>query len=253
MPRRLLLAAAAALLVLHPALAAPPRLAPRTDPVTGTRTFTLWDGSEVSLGRDGVAYRAGKDNRGGRLFSTFLPPGSDDLSILRTLSLPRREIATSRVVPGTRPEFWGASMAIEPRALDAQRALPLAPARAAAVAGLPQNYGLRTSFQAHLNANGVNAAGAFADLARRFGQLPGQGVRVTNVSVGDLTDQSMADAGDYYVQTFGANSRVIDGQRYLDYASMPLIPTFVSDAEGKLDPLGTVEFVDPYQAEILLD
>src|SRR5207248_7019311 len=35
--------------------------------------------------------------------------------------------------------------------------------------------------------------------------------------------------------------------------SMPLIPTFVASPDGKLDPLGTVEQVDPYLGEVLLD
>ena len=95
--------------------------------------------------------------------------------------------------------------------------------------------------------------GAFAELARRFGQLPGQGVRITNVSVGDLTDQAMADKGDSWVQFFGPTTRVIAGQRYLDYPSLPLIPTWTSDERGRLDPRGTVEFVDPNLGEILLD
>ena len=99
----------------------------------------------------------------------------------------------------------------------------------------------------------MDAVGAFVDLARRYGQLPGQGVRITNVSIGDLTDQAMADAGDFYVQIFGPTSRVINGQRYLDYPSLPLIPTWTSDDRGHLDPLGTVEFVDPYLGEVLLD
>ncbi len=66
-------------------------------------------------------------------------------------------------------------------------------------------------------------------------------------------DQSMADAGDTWVQFFGPTTRVINGQRYLDYPSLPLIPTWTSDDRGNLDPLGTVEFVDPFLGEVLLD
>ncbi len=199
MPSRLL--PAAALLLAHAVLAAPSRFSSKADPVTGSRTFELWDGTTATVGPDGLAWRRapaessrgsaaqrrsaaqrpgdtnrgsvaprpGDTNRGsaahhvpytGRSFWTFARPQADDFTLLRALSLPRRDIAVDRVVPGTRPEFWASSMAIEPRALDGSAALPLALARAAAGSGLPSNYGLRTSFQAHLNANGVNATGA---------------------------------------------------------------------------------------------
>ncbi len=251
MPRRLSLAAA--LLLAHSALALPAQLTPRRDPTTGARTFQLWDGSSVTVGPDGFVTRVedGKPHRGGRRLPAYTPPGAGDLSLLRMLSLPAREPSPRQVAAGA--AFRASSMAIEPRSLEAQAPLTLGPMRAAATSGLPANYGLRTSFQAYLNAPGVDAVGAFADLARRYGQLPGEGVRITNVSVGDLTDQAMADAGDFYVQVFGPTSRVIDGQRYLDYPSLPLIPTWTSDDAGRLDPLGTVEFVDPYLSEVLLD
>lgn len=251
MPRRL--SFAAALLLAHSALAIPAHLAPVRDPLTGARTFRLWDGSSVTVAADGFVTRVedGKPHRGGRRLPVYTPPGADDLSLLRMLSLPLREPSPQQVAAGA--SFRASSMAIEPRSLEAHAPLALAPMRAAMAGGLPSNYGLRTSFQAHLNAPGVDAVGAFADLARRFGQLPGQGVRITNVSIGDLTDQAMADAGDFYVQVFGPTSRVIDGQRYLDYPSLPLIPTWTSDERGRLDPLGTVEFVDPYLSEVLLD
>lgn len=249
------LALAAALLLAHPALAVPARLAPTRDAATGSRTFRLWDGTSASVGPDGFLTRTedGKPHRGGRRLPVYTPPGADDLSLLRMLSLPVRGIATQRAVPGAGGNFWAASMTIEPRSLEGHAPLALAPLRAAPMMGVPSNYGVRTSLQAHLNAAGVDAMGAFNDLARRFGQLPGQGVRITNVSVGDLTDQAMADAGDFYVQLFGPTSRVINGQRYLDYPSLPLIPTWTADARGNLDPVGTVEFVDPYLSEVLLD
>ena len=251
MPRRLL--PVAVLLLAHSASALPAQLAPKRDPLTGARTFQLWDGSSVTVGTDGFVTRAedGKPHRGGRRLPVYTPPGADDLSLLRMLSLPSRELSPQSIAFGA--PFRASSMAIEPRSLEAHAPLRLAPLRAAATSGLPSNYGLRTSFQAHLNAQGVNAVGAFVDLARRYGQLPGQGVRITNVSIGDLTDQAMADSGDFYVQNFGPTSRVINGQRYLDYPSLPLIPTWTSDDRGHLDPLGTVEFVDPYLGEVLLD
>ena len=53
------------------------------------------------------------------------------------------------------------------------------------------------------------------EIAQRFGQLPGEGTIVTNVSLGDLTDQSMADAGDFYVLFFGPTTIVKDGESVL--------------------------------------
>jgi len=120
-------------------------------------------------------------------------------------------------------------------------------------AALPGNYGLSSSLQSYLNANGVNAVSAYATIRQRFGQLPGQGEIITNVSLGDLTDQAMANAGDKYVQQYGPTTLVAHGQRYLDYPSLPLIPTYVTDESGGLNPLGTVEGVDPMLGEPLLD
>src|SRR4051812_16676782 len=170
---------------------------------------------------------------------------------------PVRAAAKLRSVPGVlhaEPDFYVTSMATEPRPLP-ERLLRAAPrlAVAAGATNLPANYGLTSSLQSHLNASGVDAVGAYAEIARRFNQLPGQGMIVTNVSIGDLTDQAMADAGDPYVQFFGATTRVIGGQRYLDFVSLPLIPTFTVAPDGAVDPLGTVEFVDPYLGEVLLD
>lgn len=117
----------------------------------------------------------------------------------------------------------------------------------------PTNYGLASSTQAYLNAGGVNAVGAFSLLGSTYGQLPGAGETITNVSVGDLTDQAMADGGDGYVRTNGPTTMVKDGQRYLDLPSMPLIPTYVAGPGGTLDPTGSTERQDPALGEVLLD
>ena len=119
--------------------------------------------------------------------------------------------------------------------------------------GLPTNFGLTSSLQSYLNANGVDLMGGYADIQQRLSQLPGTGEIITNVSLGDLTDQSMADAGDAYVAQFGPTTIVSSGQRYLDYPSLPLIPTYTVSQSGAIDPLGTVEGVDPYLEEVLLD
>ncbi|GAA3431987.1 S8 family serine peptidase [Kutzneria kofuensis] len=101
----------------------------------------------------------------------------------------------------------------------------------------PDNYGVTSSLQSFLNANGVDALGAYDTLGSRYGQLPGTGEIITNVSSGDLTDQTTV---------------VKDGQRYLDIPSMPLIPTYVSTGDG-LDPVATTTGQDAQLAEVLLD
>ncbi|MGW4487122.1 S8 family serine peptidase [Amycolatopsis sp. NPDC004368] len=120
-------------------------------------------------------------------------------------------------------------------------------------AGLPANYGVTSSAQSYLNAGGTNALAAYSLLRGKSGQLPGTGEIITNVSLGDLTDQSMADAGDNYVRNYGPTTVVQGGQRYLDVPSMPLIPTYTADSSGRLDPLGAVENQDPALGEVLLD
>ncbi|EWM16793.1 hypothetical protein KUTG_07097 [Kutzneria sp. 744] len=101
----------------------------------------------------------------------------------------------------------------------------------------PDNYGVTSSLQSFLNAGGVNALGAYDTLGSRYGQLPGTGEIITNVSSGDLTDQTTV---------------VKDGQRYLDIPSMPLIPTYVANGSA-LDPVGTTTGQDAQLAEVLLD
>jgi hypothetical protein len=119
--------------------------------------------------------------------------------------------------------------------------------------GLPDNYGISSSLESWMNSGGVDSLGAYSDLTSRYHKLPGQGEIITNVCVGDLTDQAMADAGDGYVQQYGPTTIVTGGQRYLDMPSMPLIPTYVADAAGHLNPLGATENQDPSNGEIMLD
>jgi hypothetical protein len=152
---------------------------------------------------------------------------------------PDQYVSTMDTDPVPLPKWVGSGRAARPNA--------------AAANGLPANYGLQSSLQSYLNANGVNLMGGYADIINRLHQLPGQGEIVTNVSLGDLTDQSMADNGDFYVSQFGPTTVVDSGQRYLDYPSLPRIPTYTVDPAGAVDPLGTVEGVDPYLGEVLLD
>ena len=118
---------------------------------------------------------------------------------------------------------------------------------------IPGNYAVADSAQALLNAGGVDAMGAYSILGKDYGQLPGAGEIITNVSVGDLTDQSMADAGDTYVKAYGPTTILQNGQRYLDLPSMPLIPTYVADPGGGLSPTESVEDEDPSLGEVDLD
>ncbi|MGW3984803.1 S8 family serine peptidase [Streptomyces mirabilis] len=118
---------------------------------------------------------------------------------------------------------------------------------------LPANDALADSSQSFLNAGGVDAVGAFSLLQGRYGQQPGTGETVTNVSIGDLTDLSMADAGDTYVQGNGPTTVLRGGQRYLDLPSMPLIPAYVAKDSGGLDGAGSTEDQDPSLGEVMLD
>ncbi|MFL5409291.1 MAG: S8 family serine peptidase, partial [Myxococcales bacterium] len=168
-----------------------------------------------------------------------------------------RALAATPGVLYARPDLPIGSMATDLKPMpdaDVRRAQArsktMAPAK---IAGIPSNFGLQSSMQAYLNSTGVNAVGAFVEIAQRFGQLPGEGTIITNVSLGDLMDQSMADAGDFYDAFFGPTTIVRDGQRYLDFPSLPLIPTFTVAMDGTVDPLGSVEHVDPALGEVLLD
>ena len=135
------------------------------------------------------------------------------------------------------------------------KATPLKAADVKAVtpgaAALPANYGLESSFESYLNAQGVDVGGAYATLQQKFGQLPGTGETITNVSVGDLTDASMDDGE---VAEYGPTTILTNGQRYLDLPSMPLIPAYVAEPDGSLSAAASVEGTgDPVLGEIGLD
>ena len=82
-------------------------------------------------------------------------------------------------------------------------------------AGLPDNYALTSSAQSLLNRPGVDAVPAFAQLAK-YGQLPGQGEIITNVSLGTLTDASEAsdpsDPCNFYAANYGPTTVVQNAQ-----------------------------------------
>jgi hypothetical protein len=116
---------------------------------------------------------------------------------------------------------------------------------------LPANYGLESSLDSYLNAQGVDVAGAYATLKEKYGQLPGTGETVTNISVGDLTDASMKDLE---VENYGPTTILRNGQRYLDLPAMKLIPAYVAEPDGSLSGSASVEGSgDPVLGEIGLD
>jgi hypothetical protein len=124
-------------------------------------------------------------------------------------------------------------------------------------AGLPPNFALTASAQSLLNAPATDAAAAFDEIDRQFHELPGQGEIITNVSLGDLDDASAvnnsADPCDFYATNYGPTTVMIGGQRYLNWPSMPLIPTYTSNQSGQLSGSGEVCGVDPLLGEVGLD
>jgi hypothetical protein len=120
----------------------------------------------------------------------------------------------------------------------------------------PGNYALTASAQSMLNRPADDVVPAYTALAR-YGQFPGQGEIITNVSLGTLDDASAAanqnDACNFYAANYGPTTEVIGGQRYLDWPSMPLIPTYTASAAGALDPGGETCGDDPTLTEIGLD
>jgi hypothetical protein len=236
-----------------------------------THSVTLADGSVVRWSDDGTGTLTGKDGttRAFPVPATAGRSGLGDPVVPSADILQRRADASSSTPYSVGADSGGARSAVRPRAMNSGAVSLPAGVRAAidrlgpsdgrrtagpaATDGLPANQGLTTSFQSYLNAGGVNAVGAFEDTAEHLHALPGDGQIITNVSLGDLTDQSMADAGDAYVRAYGPTTVLKNGRRYLDYPSLPLIPTYTSDNKGRLDPAGSTEGQDPELAEVLLD
>jgi hypothetical protein len=122
---------------------------------------------------------------------------------------------------------------------------------------VPTNTAVSLNLQALLNAPGVDAVAAFDEIGARFNQLPGTGEIITNIGLGDADDESAAadpnDACNFAVSQYGPTTRIVGGQRYLDWPSLPLIPVWVSDANGALSPTAEVCNVDPFLGEVGLD
>lgn len=121
--------------------------------------------------------------------------------------------------------------------------------------GLPTNYALSASMQSLLNRPGIDWTEAQQVLQQRYGQLPGAGEIITNVSVGDLVDSNLptGDPCASSVRFYGPTTVVDGGQRYLDLPSLPLIPTYTAGLDGSVDPTGTSCYQDPLDSEIDLD
>lgn len=122
--------------------------------------------------------------------------------------------------------------------------------------GVPTNYTLTSSAQSMLNRPATDAIPAFTALAAH-GQLPGQGEIITNVSLGDLTDASAAanqsDPCNFYAANYGPTTVVQNNQRYIDWPSMPLIPTYTANSAGTVNPTGETCGQDPFLTEVGLD
>ena len=233
--------------------------APRRQGATGDVVLELptahLDGAPVGHGRRAAHTTDARVNAAlHRVGATTAAPLTMGDTYLVHVSQPARAAATLRATPGVsfaEPDQYASTTDTDAVPLPSWVGKGAAQHSASATAGgLPGNYGLQSSLQSYLNAGGVDLSGAYTDITNRLHQLPGTGEIVTNVSLGDLTDQSMNDS---YVNEFGPTTVVQNGQRYLDYPSLPLIPTYTVDPSGTVDPLGTVEGVDPNLGEVLLD
>ncbi len=157
---------------------------------------------------------------------------------------------------------WTVATANTPPVPVSSAAIPHAGTRAApqtsapTAPGVPTNYTLTSSAQSMLNRPATDVIPAFTALAAH-GQLPGQGEIITNVSLGDLTDASAAanpaDPCNFYAANYGPTTVVQNNQRYLDWPSMPLIPTYTANAAGTIDPTGETCGQDPFLTEVGLD
>lgn len=118
---------------------------------------------------------------------------------------------------------------------------------------LPSNYAISASAQSSLNAPGIDATAAYDEIGRAFHQLPGQGEIITNVSTGDLDDATSPMPCAWEVLVFGATTTIINGQRYIDWPSMPLIPAYTADPNGNLSGTATECGQDFSLGEVGLD
>jgi hypothetical protein len=160
-------------------------------------------------------------------------------------------MAQAPLVSSAMPDFLFRSVSQNQQAATAR------PARAAAAAptaptaaGLPANAAYVTDAQSYHDAASNDVTGAAAMIQSRFGQQPGQGEVVTNISLGNINDSSTV---------------LENGQRYLEQAGFPKTPVWLSSqvctpAPGggqscsvALDPSGTTQDDQGDLLEVLLD
>jgi hypothetical protein len=135
------------------------------------------------------------------------------------------------------------------QALQSQPLPPIDDALAMTGRFIPKNYAVANSSQSLLNAPGLDAVAAADEIESLLHQLPGTGEIVTDVSLGDLDDASAStdpkNPCNPWVAQYGPTTVLQGEQRYLDWPSLPLIPTYVSDRKGALNGKGEVCGVDP--------
>jgi hypothetical protein len=120
---------------------------------------------------------------------------------------------------------------------------------------LPSNFALTSSAQSLLNKPGIDWTPAYEAVEAKYHELPGTGETITDVSLGDLDSAGISRHNSCYgyVNAFGPTTVIKNGQRYLDWPSMPLIPTYTASDQAALNPAGQVCGVDPFDEEIGLD
>jgi hypothetical protein len=135
------------------------------------------------------------------------------------------EIAQSKLVSAAMPDFIYRKP-VEKNKLTAAQArtarAALAKARAAGqpapsgAGALPKNAAYRSDAQSYQDAASNDVTGAATMIGKRFGQQPGQGEYVTNISLGNVNDKS---------------TQLIGGQRYIVQAGYPRIPVWLSQSK----------------------
>ncbi|HKU67939.1 MAG TPA: S8 family serine peptidase [Candidatus Baltobacteraceae bacterium] len=166
------------------------------------------------------------------------------------------------------PNFYVSTMNVTPRELApglmaASRARAAVRATRSAVTRstqgfaphtIPTNYAISAGAQSMLDASSLNDVSGFDLIEQNFNQLPGQGERIANISIGDVNDATSAgDPCQIYAELFGPTVHTINGQHYIDWPSMPLIPTYVVDASGNASGTANACGADPSLGEVGLD
>jgi hypothetical protein len=102
------------------------------------------------------------------------------------------------------------------QAIAAVKAAKLAKTGTPNASALPPNDAYRTDAQSYHDAASNNVTGAAAMIAKKFGQQPGQGEIVTNISLGTVDDHSTV---------------LENGHRFIVQAGYPKIPVWLSSLD----------------------